>query len=95
MSPQVVERSFQVVNALGVHARPAAALVKTANKFKCDVTITKDGQQVNGKSIMGLLMLAAHHGCTLEVKTDGDDATLAMEALATLIGEGFGEGRAK
>lgn len=95
MNPMVVEKPFTVVNALGLHARAAAQLVKVANKFQCDVTVTKDGQNVNGKSIMGVLMLAATHGSTIVVKTDGEDATPAMDALAKLIAEGFGEGVAK
>lgn len=95
MNPSVIEKDFKVVNALGLHARAAAQLVKTANKFGCDVTVTKDGQNVNGKSIMGVLMLAATCGSTIHVKVDGDDATNAMEALTKLIEDGFGEGRAK
>lgn len=94
MNPGVVEKQFKVVNALGLHARAAAQLVKTANKFQCDVTVSKDGQNVNGKSIMGVLMLAATHGSTILIKTDGDDAQPAMEALAKLVDDGFGEGRA-
>jgi phosphocarrier protein HPr len=94
MNPLVVEKDFKVLNALGLHARAAAQLVKTANKFSCDVTITKDGQDVNGKSIMGVLMLAATCGSTIKIKADGDDAAAAMEAIARLVEEGFGEGRA-
>ena len=95
MNLMVVETEFQVVNALGLHARAAAQLVKVANKFGCDVTVSKDGQNVNGKSIMGVLMLAATHGSTILIKTDGDDAQTAMEAIAKLVEDGFGEGRAK
>jgi len=94
MNPQVVEQEFMVVNALGLHARAAAQLVKTANKFECDVTVIKDGQNVNGKSIMGVLMLAATHGSTIVIKVDGDDAPAAMEAISQLVADGFGEGRA-
>jgi phosphocarrier protein HPr len=93
MNPQVLEKSFTVVNPLGVHARPAAALVKTANRFQCDVWLHKDGQRVNGKSIMGVLMLAATQGSTLTVEADGADAGAAVEAIGTLIQDGFGEGR--
>lgn len=94
MNPQVVEQEFMVVNALGLHARAAAQLVKTANKFECEVTVIKDGQNVNGKSIMGVLMLAATHGSTIVIKVDGDDASAAMEAISQLVADGFGEGRA-
>jgi phosphocarrier protein len=93
MNPQVVEKNFTVVNQLGLHARPAAALVKIANRFQCDVWLCKDGQNVNGKSIMGVLMLAATHGSTITIKTDGDDAMAAMEAIGQLIENGFGEGK--
>src|SRR5437764_15391437 len=92
--PSLLEKEFTVPNALGLHARAAAQLVKTANKFACDVTVTKDGQDVNGKSIMGVLMLAATHGSTIVVKTDGDDAGAAMDAIGKLVEDGFGEGRA-
>jgi phosphocarrier protein HPr len=93
MNPSVLEKSFTVVNPLGVHARPAAQLVKTANRFRCDVWLSKDGQNVNGKSIMGVLMLAATQGSTLLVKADGEDAHAALEALGQLIENGFGEGK--
>ncbi len=93
MNPQVLEKSFKVVNPLGVHARPAAQLVKTANRFQCEVWLRKDDQRVNGKSIMGVLMLAATQGSTLIVEADGSDAPAAVEAIGHLIQEGFGEGR--
>jgi len=94
MNVMVLEKEFKVVNALGLHARAAAQLVKTANKFASEVTVAKDGQNVNGKSIMGVLMLAATHGSTIAVKIDGDDAPAAMEAIQKLVEDGFGEGRA-
>jgi phosphocarrier protein len=94
MNPMLNEKQFTVVNALGLHARAAAQLVKVANRFRCDVTVSKDGQNVNGKSIMGVLMLAATCGSTIMVKTDGDDASDAMTAIAKLVEDGFGEGRA-
>ena len=93
MNPLVLEKTFTVVNALGVHARPAAQLVKTANRFQCEVWIRKDGQRVNGKSIMGVLMLAATQGSALVVEADGTDAPAAVDAIGHLIEEGFGEGR--
>ncbi|MGI5862278.1 MAG: HPr family phosphocarrier protein [Myxococcales bacterium] len=84
--------SFTIVNALGLHARAAAQLVKLANRFRCDVYLEKDDQQVNGKSIMGVLMLAATRGSTILVRTEGEDAEPALKALGELIDSGFGEG---
>ena len=82
---------FRIVNRLGLHARAAAQLVQTANRFLSDVTIEKDGNEVNGKSIMGLLMLAAPQGSTINVSVSGEDAEEAMKAIGTLINDGFGE----
>jgi phosphocarrier protein len=82
---------FRIVNRLGLHARAAAQLVQTANRFLSDVTIEKDGNQVNGKSIMGLLMLAAPQGSTINVSVSGVDAEEAMKVIGTLINDGFGE----
>lgn len=84
--------SYRIVNALGLHARAAAQLVKLANRFRCDVGVVKDGQEVNGKSIMGVLMLAATQGSTIEVRAEGDDAEAALKAIAELVSTGFGEG---
>ncbi len=84
---------YSIVNALGLHARAAAQLVKLANRFKCDVFILKDEQEVNGKSIMGVLMLAATQGTVITVRTEGQDAEPALRALSELIQAGFGEGR--
>ena len=86
------EREVQVRNKLGMHARAAVKFVQTANGFKSDVTVVKDGQEANGKSIMGLLTLVAAHGVTMTVVCDGDDAAAAVTALADLVGTGFGEG---
>jgi len=86
------EREVQVRNKLGMHARAAVKFVQTANAFKCDVTVVKDDQEANGKSIMGLLTLVAAHGVTMTVVCDGDDAAAAVTALAELVGTGFGEG---
>jgi len=83
--------NFEIINRLGLHARAAAQLVQTANKFKADVMVEKDGTEVNGKSIMGLLMLAAPQGVTLRVTVDGEDAEAAMQAIGELINDGFGE----
>ena len=82
---------FKIVNRLGLHARAAAQLVQTANRFSSDVTIMKDGNEVNGKSIMGLLMLAAPQGSLITVTVTGIDAEEAMKVIGTLINDGFGE----
>ncbi|MGK2943947.1 MAG: HPr family phosphocarrier protein [Desulfuromonadales bacterium] len=82
---------FKIVNRLGLHARAAAQLVQTANRFLSDVTVEKDGDEVNGKSIMGLLMLAAPKGSLINVTVSGKDAEEAMKVIGTLINDGFGE----
>jgi len=84
-------RIFVVVNALGLHARAAAQLVQVANRFRSEIHVEKDGMNVNGKSIMGVLTLAAAKGSSITVRCDGDDAFGAMEALAKVIENGFGE----
>jgi phosphocarrier protein len=76
---------------LGIHARPAAQFVKTASRFSSTVIVEKDDERVDGKSIMGLMMLAAGHGSILEISADGEDAEDALEALAALIGRNFEE----
>ena len=86
------EREVQVKNRLGMHARAAVKFVQTANTFKSEVKVVKDGQEANGKSIMGPLTLVAAHGVTMTVMCDGDDAQAAVTALAELVGTGFGEG---
>ena len=80
---------FTVTNKLGIHARPAAQFVKTASQFNCDIQVEKDDEQADGKSIMGLMMLAAGHGSILIITTDGDDADDALSALGSLIGKNF------
>ena len=85
------ERAIEIVNPAGMHARPAAAFVKLAGSFAARITVEKDGLEVNGKSIMGVLMLAAEHGSTLRVAAHGDDAGDAVDALADLVGRGFQE----
>ena len=82
---------FEIVNRLGLHARAAAQLVQTANRFLSDVTVKKDGNEVNGKSIMGLLMLAAPMGSLITVTVSGEDAEEAMKVIGTLVNDGFGE----
>ena len=84
-------KEFVVTNKLGIHARPAAMFVKTANGFKCDIKVEKDGEQVDGKSIMGLMMLAAGPGSTLKVKANGGDAIQALHALEALVKRKFDE----
>ena len=85
------EKEVQIVNRAGVHARPAAEIVKLAGGFAANVTIEKDGLKVNGKSIMGVLMLAAEQGSTLKLTASGEDAEAAVEALADLVKRGFEE----
>jgi len=80
-----------VINKLGLHLRAAAELVKVANKFKSHITITHGIQNVNAKSLMGLMTLAAAKGTELEFTTDGDDAKEAMAALKQLLADKFGE----
>ena len=79
------------MNRAGMHARPAADFVKLAGGFAANVTIKKDGLEVNGKSIMGVLMLAAEQGSTLKLTASGEDAEAAVEALADLVKRGFEE----
>ena len=85
------EREVQIVNRNGLHARPAAEIVKAASKFRSEVTIRRDDMEVNGKSIMGVMMLAAEYGTTLQLRASGEDAEQAVEALAALVASRFGE----
>ena len=85
------DAKFKIVNRLGLHARAAAQLVKMTNSFLSEVMIEKDGNEVNGKSIMGLLMLAAPQGSVINVSVSGEDADEAMKAIGALINDGFGE----
>ena len=87
----MVERTVQIVNSNGLHARPAAEIVKAAARYKSSVTLTRDDLEVNGKSIMGVMMLAAEYGSMLTLRADGPDAQDAIEALASLIANKFGE----
>ena len=86
-----VTRELVVINKLGIHARPAALFVKTANRFECDIFIEKDGERVNGKSIMGLMMLAAGPGCKLILLAEGPDALKAVAEIEALIKRKFDE----
>jgi len=85
------ERTFSIVNTLGLHARAAAQLVQTANRFQSEVQVIKDGTAVNGKSIMGVLTLAAAKGSQITVSCEGSDAEPALAVLGKLIESGFGE----
>jgi phosphocarrier protein len=85
------ERKVQIVNKAGLHARPAAEIVKLAAKYRADITVIRDDLEVNGKSIMGVMMLAAECGSTLEIKAEGPDAAEALDALEKLIEDKFGE----
>jgi phosphocarrier protein len=84
-------QSFTIRNKLGLHARAAALLVKTANHFESDVIVEKDGIEVDGKSIMGILMLAASKGTRITLKIEGKDSTQALQSLGELIENKFGE----
>ncbi len=81
----IIERKIEIKNKLGLHARPAALFVQIANKFDCEITVTKEGEDVNGKSIMGIMMLAAGKGDIIIVKAEGDDAEKAIRELEQLL----------
>ncbi len=85
------EREVKIVNKLGIHARPAAEIVKAAGKFTSNITIVRDDLEVNAKSIMGVMMLAAELGSTIVLRAIGEDADAALDALATVIANKFGE----
>jgi phosphocarrier protein len=87
----MTERQATVVNPLGLHARPAAQLVKLATSFESEVLVIKDGMPINGKSIMGVMMLAAECGSMLTVQATGKDEQAAVAAICDLIDRGFGE----
>lgn len=87
----MVEKEIVVKNKLGLHARPSALFVRNASKFKSDITLIKDGVEVNGKSIMGLMMLAAEMGSKITIRADGEDEEKALDALVTLFENKFDE----
>ncbi|MEY4384762.1 MAG: hypothetical protein RLY20_45 [Verrucomicrobiota bacterium] len=91
MSANKISKTITVVNKLGIHARPAAVFAKTANKFKSDVFVEKDGETINAKSIMGLMMLAAGPGSKLLIICQGPDAAAALAAIEELVASKFGE----
>ena len=88
---KIVVYELVIENQSGLHARPAAAFVKTANRFRAEITVTKDGDSVNGKSIMGLLTLAAARGTKLVIEAEGEDATEAVDAIQSLVEGNFNE----
>ncbi|MCG8016879.1 MAG: HPr family phosphocarrier protein [Candidatus Thiodiazotropha sp. 'RUGA'] len=87
----MLQQEVEIINKLGLHARAAAKLVSCANSYESDVFLNRNGQRVNGKSIMGVMMLAANKGSMLKLEIDGRDETQAMEALIVLINDRFGE----
>jgi len=90
-SDSVVSKDVVVQNQLGLHARPASMFVKASTKFASEITVKKEGESVNGKSIMGLMMLAAAHGTTLTLTAEGSDADEAVNDLEQLINRNFEE----
>jgi phosphocarrier protein HPr len=88
---QKVEKDIAVINRLGLHARPAAMFVRIASRYRCEVWVAKDGEEVNGKSIMGLMMLAAGQGSKLHLRCEGPDAEKALTDLEELINARFHE----
>lgn len=86
-----VEKEVTIVNRLGMHARPAAMFVRIASRFRSEIWVEKEGEQINGKSIMGLMMLAAGQGSKLRIRCQGPDADKAMEELEQLIAGKFSE----
>jgi len=86
------QREIEIVNNLGLHARASAKLTQLAAKFPCEVSLSRNGRKVNAKSIMGVMMLAANKGSKVILETDGADEAAAIEALAALISDRFGEG---
>lgn len=87
----MIKKDVTIINKLGLHARAAAKLVSLASKFSCDVHVSKEGRQVNGKSIMGVMMLAASKNSTVTLIADGEDEHQAVEEMENLILERFGE----
>ncbi len=88
----MLQREAEIINQLGMHARASAKLTQLAGQFKSNIWLTRNGKRVNAKSIMGVMMLAAAKGATINIETDGPDETAAMQALTELIANGFEEG---
>ncbi|OQC41431.1 MAG: Phosphocarrier protein HPr [Acidobacteria bacterium ADurb.Bin051] len=89
----MIEREIEIVNRLGLHARAAAKLVHATSAFQSTITIAKDGEEVDGKSILGILLLAAPQGVRLQVRAEGEDEARAIEAITELFADRFGEGQ--
>ncbi len=87
----MVQQEFEIVNKLGLHARASALFVKTASKFQAEVKLARESVEVNGKSIMGIMMLAASKGTKIRLTVDGPDEAEAMQVIGELIRDGFGE----
>jgi phosphocarrier protein len=87
----MLKKDFLIINKLGLHARASALFVKTASRFSAEVRLAKDGVEVNGKSIMGIMMLAASKGTTVSLSAEGADEADALQAIGDLIINGFGE----
>lgn len=88
----MAERDIEITNKLGLHARASAKLTQTAGRFQSEVWLSRNGRRINGKSIMGVMMLAAARGANLVIDVDGPDEDAALAALLDLVGSGFGEG---
>ena len=88
----MIRRPLRIINKLGLHARAASKLVSTASGYEADITLAREGQQVSGKSIMGVMMLGAARGTELELIVDGPDEEAAADALSELVEDRFGEG---
>lgn len=88
---EIIEKEFTIPNKLGLHARAASLFVQLANRYDSDIYVSRNGQEVNGKSIMGILILAAAKGSVITLKISGADAAAAMESLGDLVNKGFGE----
>lgn len=93
MNEAVVRRTVGICNARGLHARASAKFVKLASTFEAEIRVSRDGQTVDARSIMGLLMLSAANGCDVDIEAEGPDAEAAVEALAQLVGDRFDEER--
>jgi phosphocarrier protein len=92
VADQRTERTLKICNRLGMHARAAVKFVQLANRFRSEVSVSKDGSSVNGKSIMGILTLVAACGKQITVSAEGPDSEEAVDSLAALVADGFGEG---
>lgn len=88
----MLQKEAQIINKLGLHARASAKLTQLASSFKCEVMLSRNNRRVNAKSIMGVMMLAAAKGATINIETNGADETEAMQAILALINDYFGEG---